>query len=371
MKTVVITDAMYRSSVAAARLLGRSGYRVVLTQTRAECSLTPPSFDSRYAAETRWIPGSVADDDYPDKLFAILSAYSRPVLLCIDADTLNTVSWQRERFRTVCDFYIAAPGILDALNDKDTVYRRCQELHIAVPRRYEGIPQRYPVVVKPRCGERFGLKAKDRYIIADNLKEYRRAVSVMSKYDAAPLVQEKLTGAAIGVNLLMGRDGTVLDVFCHRRVREYPVTGGPSSCCESIYSLDMIRPAQRLLRSFHFTGLAMVEFKGGCVLEVNPRIWGSFPLAEKCDSRILEHYVSAAQGKDDVSMDFFSPGFQTGVKMRFLLNDSAAMWELLRHGKFSAFGEGIRDMFTAKEALYARDDPAPMRRYLRNTLLHR
>ena len=36
-----------------------------------------------------------------------------------------------------------------------------------------------------------------------------------------------------------------------------------------------IEQAHALLRSFGFVGFAMVEYKGDCILEVNPRIWGS------------------------------------------------------------------------------------------------
>ena len=54
MKTIVITDGKYRSAIAAARALGRAGYRVVVTQTRADADIEPPVFSSRFA-EGRWI----------------------------------------------------------------------------------------------------------------------------------------------------------------------------------------------------------------------------------------------------------------------------------------------------------------------------
>ena len=66
------------------------------------------------------------------------------------------------------------------------------------------------------------------------------------------------------------RESELLGALCHRRVREYPITGGPSTCCESFYDAALIDRAYRLLHSFGFTGMAMVEFKGDCVLEVNP-----------------------------------------------------------------------------------------------------
>ena len=168
MGTVVITDGKYRSSIAAARMLGRAGWRVVAVQSRGDCPLEPPVFTSRYVSEARWLDGSAADLDYPDRLYALLEGYGHPVLFCAGAATLNAVSGQRERFSQACDFLIASPDVLDALNDKEAVHRRCRELGIPVPRSFDGEPDCYPVIIKPHCGEKFGLKAQDRYAQANN-----------------------------------------------------------------------------------------------------------------------------------------------------------------------------------------------------------
>ena len=390
MKTAVITDAKYRTVIAAARTLGRAGYKIILTQTRDDCHLTPPAFDSRYVIEKRWIPGSVSDRLYANRLYDILREYPRPVLLCVGAVSQNMLSWQRERFSKICDFLIAPPNALDMLNDKAVVYRRCLDLNLPVPKQYNnGKPDSYPVIIKPRCGERFGLKAKDRYKIARNDHEFSAAVSAMSRWDPEPLIQEKLIGDGEGACLLLNRNSELIDFICHRRIREYPVTGGPSSCCESIYRPDLISQAYTLLKSFQFQGLAMVEFKAGKILEVNPRIWGSFPLTEKAGSPIAIRYALASAGEynpdySDKSPDNYlnisysrgspvdlKPAYGNGVRMRFLLNDTAAMLDLLRHGRFRDFLSAIPDCFSAQEALSSHDDPGPMRRYLRNIFLRR
>ena len=75
METVVITDGKYRSSIAAARALGRAGYQVVVTQTRKDASLEPPVFASRFVARGRWIQGAAADPDYPHRLLDVLEEY--------------------------------------------------------------------------------------------------------------------------------------------------------------------------------------------------------------------------------------------------------------------------------------------------------
>ena len=166
-KTAVVTDGKYRTSIAAVRALGRAGYRVVVTQTKTDCGHEPPVFRSCFAAETVWLEGSAADQGYTDALFDLLKKYDRPVLFCVGAVSLNAVSGERERFAQVCDFLIAPPQVLDDLNDKETVHHRCEELGIPVPHQYEGKPETYPVVIKPHCGEKFGLKAAERYAVAN------------------------------------------------------------------------------------------------------------------------------------------------------------------------------------------------------------
>jgi len=368
MRTVVITDGKYRSSIAAARSLGRAGYHIVITQTRGDATFDPPVFSSRYVSETRWIDGKTSDSDYADRLLHVLHTLDRPVLLCVGAETLNTVSRYRNQFERVSDFLIASPNVLDALNDKEVVHLRCKELGIAVPAQYEGLPTHYPVIIKPHCGEKHGLKAAERYAVANNELEFNTQFAKMAAYDDSPIVQEKVSGCGIGVSILLDSNSQLLAAICHRRIREYPITGGPSTCCESFYDADMIETAYRLLQSFGFIGMAMVEFKGNYVLEVNPRIWGSFPMTECSQSPFVQKYALASAGEPAA---YQSCDYKTGIRMRFLLNDSFAILQYLRHGKLTEFCRGISDMFTAKEALFSCEDPAPMRKYLAQYLKRR
>ena len=119
----------------------------------------------------------------------------------------------------------------------------------------------------------------------------------MKAYDPAPIVQERIEGEGGGVSLLLGRDSELLGAICHRRLREYPMSGGPSTCCVTTFDPARIEQAHALLRSFGFVGLAMVEYKGDCILEVNPRIWGSFPLVVRAGSPICRSYALAAAGE--------------------------------------------------------------------------
>ena len=368
MKTVILTDAKYRSAIAAARSFGRAGWRVVAAQARGDAEVTPPAFASRFCAATRWLDGSAADADYAERLRALAREYERPVIFPVGVATLDALSRERDAFAACCDFLVSPPEVLDALNDKAAVHRRALELGLPVPREFDGEPDAFPVIVKPRCGEKFGLRAGDRYAVARDRAQLGAALERMRRWDPSPVVQELVSGDGGGACLLLDRESRLIGAFCHRRVREYPVSGGPSACCESVYDDEKVDAAYRLLRSFGFTGLAMVEFKGGRILEVNPRVWGSFPLTTLAGSPIALRCAEAASG---ARLDYVPHDYAAPVRMRFLLNDTLATLSLLARGRLREGFGGVADAVRAREALSDRDDPAPMRAYLKGTILKR
>ena len=362
MGTVIITDGRYRSAISAARELGRAGYDVVVTETRADTPEDPPVFSSRFARGA-WITGSVRDAGYPDRLLAFLRNYDRPVLMPVGAATLKAVSERKAEFAEISDFLVAGPSALEALNDKNRVHEAAEKLGLPVPRQYDGVPERYPVIVKPRCGEAGGLKAKDRYCVANNAEELSGALERFRAYDPDPIVQERIMGDGEGVSVLMAEGSRLVRAICHRRIREYPMSGGPSTCCVSEYDAGKIDAAVRLLTYFGFVGLAMVEFKGDRILEVNPRIWGSFPLTVITGAGFCESYAREAKGE---IVPYTPKNYETGRKMRFFINDLAACADLLRHGRLREGASGLLDVFRVPEGLADPEDRKAYQKYIKS-----
>ena len=155
----------------------------------------------------------------------------------------------------------------------------------------------------------------------------------------------------------------LLSAICHRRLREFPASGGPSTLCVTEYDEFAIKKAHKLLKSFGFIGMAMVEFKGDAILEVNPRVWGSFPLTVFAGSSFTEKYAKAASGE---KVGYTPRDYELGKKMRFAINDLAASADLIRHGRIGKGVAGLVDFFRVPEALKDADDPAPYKKYLRS-----
>jgi predicted ATP-grasp superfamily ATP-dependent carboligase len=107
---------------------------------------------------------------------------------------------------------------------------------------------------------------------------------LLSKYGSL-LAQEFIPSQeSIGVSYLFNR-GEIRASFSHRRLLEFPTDGGPSLVRESIANGAAQEFGQRLLESLSWHGIAMVEFRidsrtgTPVLLEINPRFWGSLPLA--------------------------------------------------------------------------------------------
>ncbi len=98
------------------------------------------------------------------------------------------------------------------------------------------------------------------------------------------LLQEKIEGEGIGVFALCN-EGEPLALFAHRRILEKPPSGGRSVLSESIpLSEAPVEEATKLFRHYKIQGVAMAEFKRTasgehCLMEINPRFWGSLQLA--------------------------------------------------------------------------------------------
>ena len=95
----------------------------------------------------------------------------------------------------------------------------------------------------------------------------RRASSTRAYADAepfAPMVQELIPGGddeLYTVGSYIAADGTVLGLFCGRKLRQTPPGVGTCRVGEALWVDEVVDAALRLLRAFAFHGISQVEFK--------------------------------------------------------------------------------------------------------------
>jgi predicted ATP-grasp superfamily ATP-dependent carboligase len=136
---------------------------------------------------------------------------------------------------------------------------------------------KYPLVVK-------GIRGGS-VLYPNNLSELRQSIKeIFLQQGEYPLIQEYIPGIGYGFFGLFNK-GEMRAFFMHKRIREYPITGGPSTCAESVYEPKLLQYGEKLLKALNWHGVAMVEFRKDIkdgeykLMEINPKFWGSLDLA--------------------------------------------------------------------------------------------
>lgn len=387
----IVTDVHYRMSLALIRDLFDAGVEVVTCEgERHKNNPASPALGalSRRTARHVWLP----EEGKLDALHALCREIGdergcRPALLTVGAATMAAVAAQRERFEAVAGLCIPTPDQLDLLNSKERLAALAEKLNIPVPERFarrEGesagdLARRLPLpcVIKPLCGEKLGLGAAQRYAI---VKTPEAAEAHFLRFrdlgGEDPVVQTFLPGGGLGCSVL-ARDGKVLAAISHRRLREYPVSGGPSTCCICEDRPDLRAHAEKLAAETGYTGLAMFEFKEDAagqprLLEVNPRIWGTFPLTRVTSSGIpyLWCCLSFAAGNPENAVELPPAEPPRHKKMIFAASDLMAAVGYARRGQAGKSLRALGDLLNpaVRDGLFEWGDARPGLAYFASLL---
>jgi predicted ATP-grasp superfamily ATP-dependent carboligase len=191
--------------------------------------------------------------------------------------------------------YLLIPDLekIEFVRDKRNLIRFAEARGIPTPKTFyaitnppmgeveaEKIP--IPAVIKPRISSgSFGIVYVRKR--EDLIPSYQR---VHARYPF-PLIQEWIPdgGGTFGLSALFDEASNIKAAFIHKKLRMYPVQGGPSTLREGVEHPQVMELGLSLLKSLNWTGVGMVEFKvdprDGVpkLMEVNPRFWGSLQLA--------------------------------------------------------------------------------------------
>jgi len=333
----IVTDGMWRKSLSAIRALGKAGFRV---HVLGDSWLTV-GFWSHFTRQRVLAPDAKENATGFGKVLlahlqsvaAALPTGARPVLLPMEEDSLRFVVNARETLRIYADFLVPDADALEVCLNKGATMALAARLGIAHPRTQvaqsaaellelaaDFAPSEF--VVKPLRGLGSQGVRYNPSFDAHSAQAYWQA------YGAA-LVQDRIPaeGDAIGVSLLLGTDGACLAHFSHKRLQQYPNSGGPSTDRIGIDDPDLLEKSLMLMRALRWNGVAMVEWKidprdaTPRLLEINPRFWGSLELAIRSGVNFPVLYAQAAAGQP---MLYSQP--LKGVRCRWLVPGDALRW---------------------------------------------
>ena len=381
---VIVTDADTRLGLYIIRALGRVGCRITAL-SHEPVGRHVIGFASRFVAARHWIPRSV---HYREALVNTVEeiAGTHDVLVPISTLSIEIVAQHASYLAPKIQFCVPDLRRFREANDKSTTTSIAKSIGIPVPETYHDIDPEtieewsrdakvtFPLVVKFSDDRRDTLwNPADRYRIVRSSKELALEYRRMHAVGDHPLIQEYIQGPGYGFFSLGGESGQPLITFCHKRLREYPISGGPSTFCESIYDKRLIDLGTKMLTTLKLKGVAMVEVKLDQqsneykFLEINPRFWGSLPLALHCGVNFPSYLVQMALGITP-RMEFDYP---VGVKVRFLFTDILAACDTWRRNKSLSFvRQYIGELFdpSIKDGMIEADDLGPLTAYIRSSL---
>jgi predicted ATP-grasp superfamily ATP-dependent carboligase/protein-tyrosine-phosphatase len=369
---ILIVGDELRVVLSVARSLARCNVDVILAHT------IPNRFvRSRALARHVRIAGSGDFGAYAADVIRVARETAPDLLIPCSDSALRVVVEREAELRLLCAVAAPPARAVRMVLDKDCTMTTAAAHGVPVPRTYD-IPNidaldrvelQYPVVAKPRDKSKPGGNLfKARYYFAPDA--LRAEFVAKPSFGLDHLIQRYHPGHGVGIGALISQ-GNVLAVAQHRRLTEYPSSGGVAvTAVSEAVDPTLAGHALRLLRALEWEGVAMVEFKrdpetGDAVLmEVNGRFWGSIALAIASGIDFPRHLWEATTGRQCTAPASSRPG----VRFRWSAGELRRLAEVARDASQPGRGARTRSAMLAfvrhsvssyRDALWRIDDPLP------------
>ena len=248
---------------------------------------------SRSIREVRRVPCPDVDlAGFVSELRAFIRSGQHDMVIPTDDQTLTAITRTYDDFKDMTHIGCPPPGITNLVLNKHRTLEIATKCGIRVPHTILVSNSAelchlvgkllFPWVLKPSAKETNVEESKGFIFLSGD--EVAARFPVAQPFVPPMLLQEYCGGVGVGVEMLLHRK-ECLAVFQHRRIAEFPFTGGFSvTALAEPPNPILVEQSLALLRALSWEGPAMVEFKvnksdGSVVLmEVNGRYWGTISL---------------------------------------------------------------------------------------------
>lgn len=211
------------------------------------------------------------NNDYFEAISSLISEYNIDLFLPVHSDYIGKIIEMKSLFGNSL-FYLGNYDEYEQLHQKDLLQKTARELNINTPRHFDNFSlAKIPFVGKPIN------KSSSKGVV------YITKSSDIEKYNKHNftdyIFQEYIKGFGCGYSVY-AINGEIQIGYAHKRILEYPCSGGSSIYRETFHESEMKAAAEKILNKIKWTGFVMFEFKYTddnrfVLIEANPRIWGS------------------------------------------------------------------------------------------------
>lgn len=364
---VIITDVKWRKSLSAIRALGNGqNYIIAIGDSWLDMGLW-----SKYVAKKLIFPSTKSEGGrFAAELLLLLKKCcdinsAKPILLPMEEETINIVINSRE-IQNYCKCLIPDKDSFEIANNKRKTMLCASRIGIRIPfTKCYDTPDMAMNFIKEFNDKEWIVKPEEskgslgfQIIFKDT--DVRIVEKLWSQYGRM-IIQERLPleGESICVGLICNKKHEVESYFAYKRLRMFPVNGGPSTCRISINNSFLVKESCRLMTSLKWTGVAMVEWKKDIrdnsykLIEINPRFWGGLELAIKCGVNFPQQCVELLSRKEN---SFRNNSYPIGIISRWTF-PGEVLWLLSNKIGRKEFGDFFNRFFKDSDEWKREDIP--------------
>lgn len=283
MKTILITDGTYKNSLAVLRSLGKNNQ---IDVTSSHSRLLSVGSYSKYSGNFFKIKCNIRDvDKYALELLDILKKKTYDFFLPVGLQAYLAASKYKENFEQVTNLVVPDWKQMLIASNKEQTMDFAKKNGIPIPDTHALDTEKdlqqittFPVVIKSSDEASKFIRYCNNF---SELKERYHELATISQTKI--IAQEYVKGFGCGFYGVYNK-GALIAHFLHKRLKEFPVTGGPSAVAESYFDNKLYDYGKSLCDKLQWNGPIMAEFKYDAnmntykLIEMNPKLWGSLDL---------------------------------------------------------------------------------------------
>ena len=280
----LVTDAHLRSSVAGIRGLGAACVPVVAAATNRSAA----GLWSRYTTAREALPSaSRAPREFVDALGALAARHGRLAVYPGQECTVGALIDHAERLPPDVVSPYGEGDAARRLRDKSQLPELAEAAGLGTPRTRARARARDLAAM--RMPGLCAVKPVRPGGALPSTEIFEKGGAMAALLERLPpdeplLVQDHVGGPLTSLGIVVDHDGTVVARFQQEARRTWPPSAGASAVAVSVApDDDLVARAAALLHSVGYSGLAQLQFlrgeRGPALIDVNPRFYGSLPLA--------------------------------------------------------------------------------------------
>jgi len=357
---ILVLDAANYNTLAIVRYLGKMKDVELDVVGYNRMSL---SFFSRYVSNRIIIANpKISEEKFYNKLLSIIQKNKYDLIMPVGFHTHKICSDNRDEILKYTHIVLPSKQSFEIASSKAATYQLAEKIGISCPNTYsvssydeiKSLSVSFPIVVKAP----FEIGKAAVAYVSNNAEMYRNALKIKAELDLSdkiiPIIQEYIKGDGYGF-FAYYEDGICKQYFMHKRIREYPPSGGISVCAEGFYDDELVKAGKKMLDYLKWNGVAMVEFKKDVkdgiykLMEINPKFWGSLELALASKVNFPGYIIKRVKNEPIEQQVQYKR-----IRFHWILNGEIYHFFI----KPSSFFKILKDLFVAKSDIHLAD-PIP------------